>query len=100
VLSRQEFDALVSDLRLPDGDGYDLVAALRSSSAKHSKIAAIGITAHVESESRDRALAAGFDDYLPKTSTASLVRKLDELSRRPKPPKPPKAPKAPKTPKT
>jgi CheY-like chemotaxis protein len=99
VLGRLEFDALVSDLRLPDGDGYELVAALRSSKAKHSRMPAIGITAHPESEGRERALAAGFDDYLAKTSTAQLVSKLGELGRRPKPPTEPKAPKAPKTPK-
>jgi two-component system, OmpR family, response regulator len=99
ALSRMEFDALVCDLRLPDGDGYGLVAAIRSSKAKYNKMAAIGITAHTESEDRGRALSAGFDEYLAKTSTGSLARKLDELSRRPKPPKPPKAPKAPKTPK-
>jgi CheY-like chemotaxis protein len=96
ALGRIEFEALVCDLRLPDGDGYELVAALRGSKAKHSKMPAIGITAHAESEGRERALAAGFDDYLAKTSTASLVRKLHELGRRPKPPKPPKAPKTPK----
>ena len=92
AIGRDEFDALVSDLRLPDGDGYAVIAALRASDTRNKKIPAIGITAHPEAEHRERALAAGFDDYLAKTSTGSLARKLIALSHRPKV-------KSPKTPK-
>jgi CheY-like chemotaxis protein len=81
ALGRDEFDALVCDLRLPDGDGYALVAELRSSTSRNAKIRAVGITAHTEAESRERALTAGFDDDLAKFSTPSLARKLRAIVR-------------------
>ena len=94
ALARLPLDALVSDLRLPDGDGCDLIAGLRASSSPNRDIPAIGITAHPESENRARSLAAGFDEFLPKISTATLARRLTELCAKTGAVKLPRSPRA------
>jgi PAS domain S-box-containing protein len=75
---------LVSDILLPDGDGYALVRELRASEAKSGRhTMAVALTSLVWEH--DRALAAGFDRHLPKpveaealiTCLASLVLKPD-----------------------
>jgi hypothetical protein len=61
-LEEMNFDVLISDLNLPDGDGVDLV---RSAKAKRP-IKAIALTGRATPEERDAGMAAGFDYYLTK----------------------------------
>jgi len=49
-------DVLVSDLRLGDGDGCDLLRALRA----WRPVPAVAVTAYADGETRLRALRAGF----------------------------------------
>ena len=55
-------DLAIVDLGLPDGDGVDLIGALRSS----SKMPIIVLSARSEEEPKVRALDAGADDYVEK----------------------------------
>ena len=60
-------DVLVSDLAMPGEDGYSLIDKVRGSqSADSKKISAIALTAYVRVEDRARALAAGFNLFVPK----------------------------------
>ena len=61
-LQEMQFQVLISDLNLPDGDGIDLV---REAKRTH-QIKAIAITGRSSDEERDAGLAAGFDSYLTK----------------------------------
>ncbi len=56
-------DVLIADYRLPDGDGFGVLRALRRN-GWHGK--AIMITAHASDICRDAASAAGFDTVLSK----------------------------------
>ena len=56
-------DILIADYRLPDGDGFGVLRALRRN-GWHGK--AIMITAHISDACRDAAAAAGFDTILAK----------------------------------
>jgi CheY-like chemotaxis protein len=56
-------DVLIADYRLPDGDGFGVLRALRRN-GWHGK--AIMITAHASDVCRDAAAAAGFDAVLAK----------------------------------
>ena len=56
------FDLLISDIGLPDFDGWELLARLRA----HCAIPAIALTAFNSHEDRERSRAAGFDAHLPK----------------------------------
>jgi two-component system cell cycle response regulator DivK len=58
-------DLILMDLSLPLLDGWTLARSLKADAAfRHIPI--IALTAHAMAGDRDRALAAGCDDYLPK----------------------------------
>jgi len=60
-------DVLVSDLGMPNEDGYSLIRKLRArESDGHKPIPALALTAYVRIEDRVRALSAGFDMFVPK----------------------------------
>lgn len=64
-------DVIVSDISLPDGDGYTLLQHIRDSEKTALRetqqgVAAIALTAHTTSSDRLRALAAGFQIHIPK----------------------------------
>ena len=58
---------LVSDLAMPDEDGYSLIRKVRTLGAvKGYQVPAIALTSYVRVEDRTRALAAGFNMFVPK----------------------------------
>lgn len=58
---------LVSDLAMPNEDGYSLIARLRElEGANGTEIPAVALTSYVRVEDRARALAAGFNMFVPK----------------------------------
>jgi len=65
-------DVLVSDIGMPEEDGYSLLARLRSL-AGGGKFGAIALTAYARDEDRERALAAGFDRHLAKPVEAEAL---------------------------
>lgn len=58
-------DVLVSDIAMPGSDGYQLLKEMR---AEHTSrfVPAVAITAYAKEEDRERALASGFQQYVPK----------------------------------
>ena len=56
---------IVSDLAMPNEDGYSLVRRVRATQSLH-QIPALAVTAHARPEDRDAALAAGFNAYVSK----------------------------------
>ncbi len=57
-------DAILLDIQLPGEDGFALLARLTASLKALPPV--IALTAHAMAGDRERALAAGFDDYLTK----------------------------------
>ena len=67
LLEVERPDALVSDIGLPDEDGYGLVRQIRQSEAEHGGfLAAVALTGYTRAEDRARILAAGFQAHVPK----------------------------------
>jgi PAS domain S-box-containing protein len=61
------FDIVVSDIGMPDEDGYSLIRKIRQlSPAQHGAIPAIALTAYARAEDRVRAIAAGFQMHVVK----------------------------------
>ncbi|HEY6118416.1 MAG TPA: response regulator, partial [Pyrinomonadaceae bacterium] len=80
VLQWYRPDVVVSDLAMPDEDGFELIRKLRSNESL-VKTPAIALTAYVRIEDRARALSAGYNMFVPKpvepneliTAVANLV---------------------------
>ena len=67
MLAAERPDALVSDLGLPDEDGYALIRQLRQHEKEHGGfLPAVALTGYARSEDRVRVLAAGFQAHVPK----------------------------------
>jgi signal transduction histidine kinase/ActR/RegA family two-component response regulator len=66
-LARLRLDVLVSDIGMPDQDGYELISRVRSLESQLGKqIPAVALTAYARTEDRIRALSAGFQIHVPK----------------------------------
>jgi CheY-like chemotaxis protein len=59
-------DLVLLDLGLPDMDGWQALSELRADGGDVAKLRVVAFTAHAMVGDRERALAAGFDDYLSK----------------------------------
>lgn len=62
-------DVLVVDLTSPDVDGVELFETLATGGELHG-VRSLGFFAHVQPEVRERALAAGFDQVVPRSRMA------------------------------
>jgi CheY-like chemotaxis protein len=81
VLRREGADVLVSDLRLPGDDGYDLIRRVRGlDDERGGRTPAVALTGYPRVEDRSRALDAGYDVHVPKpvavTELVSVVAAL------------------------
>jgi CheY-like chemotaxis protein len=65
TLSDGRVDILVSDIGLPDVDGYDLIHRIRRLPAGGA-IPAVALTAYARTEDRMRAFRAGYQAHLAK----------------------------------
>ncbi|HZJ71942.1 MAG TPA: ATP-binding protein, partial [Planctomycetota bacterium] len=60
-------DVLVSDIAMPDHDGYSLIRRLRALPAdRGGRLPAVALTAFAKGEDASRVLAAGFQVHMPK----------------------------------
>jgi signal transduction histidine kinase/ActR/RegA family two-component response regulator len=67
VLDSFAADVVVSDIRMPDTDGYELIQAVRRREDGHDRrLAAVALTADAGLENRERARQAGFDVHVAK----------------------------------
>ncbi len=73
LLKSESFDLCLTDMRLPDGDGLDLVAWIQQNRAQ---LPVAVITAHGNVESAVRALKLGAFDFVSKPLDIGVLRKL------------------------
>jgi two-component system CheB/CheR fusion protein len=72
-----DFDVLISDIGLPDGSGWQLLAGLRERAPRY----AIAMSGFGAASDRQKSLAAGFRQHLQKPVEPGLLeRLLDEAA--------------------
>lgn len=77
-------DVLVSDIAMPDEDGYGLIEKVRLLEAgENESIPAVAITAYAKDEDREKALSSGFQIYLAKpVELTELISVVARAARR------------------
>jgi CheY-like chemotaxis protein len=74
ALERFTPHVIVSDIGMPNQDGYMLIRAIRTlADPTHKAIPAIALTAFALEEDRKRALAAGFNQHMSKPVEPSVL---------------------------
>lgn len=66
MLAQSSFDLLISDIGMPDIDGYGLMAELRTAASINQEIPAIALTAYAGESNKRQILAAGYQAHLVK----------------------------------
>src|SRR3989449_6165518 len=82
ILTRWQPDVLLADIAMPGEDGYALLSKLRALTPRQGgEIPALALTAYAHPQDRQRALAAGFHDYVAKPfEPPSLVAAIARLT--------------------
>jgi two-component system response regulator PilR (NtrC family) len=73
LLSEASFDLCLTDMRLPDGDGLELVKYIQ---ANHSQLPVAVITAYGSMETAIQALKSGAFDFVSKPVDLKMLREL------------------------
>ncbi|HKP46518.1 MAG TPA: response regulator, partial [Pyrinomonadaceae bacterium] len=85
LLAANDFDMLISDIGMPQMDGYDLMRKIRQTEKdKQKPIPAVALTAYARVQDRMRAILAGYSTHVTKpvepnelvTVVASLAGRL------------------------
>ena len=87
ILSVQRPDVVVSDIGMPDEDGYSLIRQIRRHEAEHGGfLPAIALTGYAGDDEQSRILVAGFQAHVPKPlDPAQLTAVITRVARNPSP---------------
>jgi two-component system, sensor histidine kinase and response regulator len=81
ALEKENFDAVLMDVQMPEMDGFEATAAIRQKekpTGKHVPI--IALTAHAMKGDRERCLAGGMDGYVSKpVQPEELIKAVEGL---------------------
>lgn len=79
-LAQETFDAIVSDIGMPDLNGYELLQQIRSDFPQCDRIPAIALTAYATESDQQQALESGFQRHLAKPiDPEALVKTVASL---------------------
>src|SRR5688572_13914521 len=80
-LTKRRPDVLVSDIGMPDEDGYSLIRRVRVLCGDH-RLPAIALTAYARKQDAEAAIGAGYDQHLPKpVAPADLIKAIKVVTR-------------------
>jgi CheY-like chemotaxis protein len=83
LIQRVNPDVLISDIGMPEEDGYALIESVRATESPSRRLPAIALTARARAEDVERALQAGFEIHIAKPVDANrLLSTIASLLRR------------------
>lgn len=65
IAARQPLDLIICDIQMPGMDGYEVLRFIREN-PEMDDVQVVAITAFAMAGDRQKILASGFDNYLPK----------------------------------
>ena len=85
-MSRKAFDLILTDVQMPEMDGFEATAKIRAQEQQSvAHVPIVAMTAHAMTGDRARCLSAGMDDYISKPINAQELREIIEKRSRRKP---------------
>ena len=80
ALARKAYDIILMDCQMPEMDGFEATARIREQERRRgaAKIPIIAMTANALEGDRERCLAAGMSDYIPKPIRVDLLKQALE----------------------
>jgi PAS domain S-box-containing protein len=81
IMAWEQFDVVLSDIGMPDMDGYEFMRALRKAEEGRSRLTpAIAVTAYAATADRQRALLSGYQMHIAKPiEAAELIAAIASL---------------------
>lgn len=77
ITNQHQFSLIFMDCQMPEMDGFTATRRIRQSEAANGwRSSIIAITANVMPGDREKCLAAGMDDYLPKPVTLNQLQRM------------------------
>ncbi|HMK39087.1 MAG TPA: response regulator, partial [Bacteroidota bacterium] len=84
AVSRVPYDIVFMDCQMPEMDGFEATGLIRKLSGKASGTLVVAMTANALRGDRERCIASGMNDYLPKPVTQesleSVIRKWERVA--------------------
>ena len=79
LIQQYSYDIVLMDLQMPNRDGFETTKAIRASGQPYQDIPIIALTASAFLEEKQRALAAGMNDFISKPfEPQSLLEKISK----------------------
>ncbi len=72
-----DYDVIVSDIEMPDMDGFDFAQEIKANS-RWSQTPLLALSSHTSPQDLARGRSAGFDDYVAKADRDALLDALQE----------------------
>ncbi|MGM0450028.1 MAG: ATP-binding protein [Pseudomonadota bacterium] len=72
-LQQTSYDLVLMDVQMPGMDGTEAATRIRRLGNANARVPVIALTAHALAEEREQLLASGFDGYLTKPISPSLI---------------------------
>jgi two-component system, sensor histidine kinase and response regulator len=66
AVRRRPYDLILMDISMPEMDGFEATCAIRALPGSQSAVPIVAMTANAMERDRERCLAGGMDDYIPK----------------------------------